>query len=232
MKTHNLNVRLKDFLKNIFNYNKKLSLDIDRRISKIINKIDDPCIFFDVGSGKGYFTEKLLKLRGNSVYHLFEPVKNLCDLSKEKFKNNNNVFINNYSLSNYNDKKDIYKSFGNKNFGVNTYLEDIKLSEVIKEKTISITLDQYCKYNKIKNIDFIKIDTDGYEANVLDGFLRTLSNIDNKPFILIKLKWGSNHPKWDYCKNIFNEVIELGYYNKTFDRVKNDTYVLFEPLNF
>ena len=227
---HELNIKLKDFFRNIENYENKLNNEIDRRISKIITKMKDPLIFFDVGSGKGKFTEKLLKLRSSSVYHLFEPVKDFYSILSKKFKDNTNVFINNFSLSNCNDRKIIYKSYTNSNFCINTYVKDLNLNDVVNEETITITLDQYCKYNMIKHIDFIKIDTDGYEAQVLEGFIRTLRNLDIKPYILIKLKWGSNHPNWHYCKNIFNEIMELDYFKTSFDKVKNESYVLLEPM--
>lgn len=230
LKNHKINVRLKDFESNSKKFEIKNNEEIERRVNKIINNIKKSSIIFDVGSGKGSFTEKLLKLRPKSIYHLFEPVKNLYDSTEKKFENDKNVFINNFGLSNYNEKKSISKSYGNKHFGVNTYLNNIKLSNIVEENTITITLDQYCKYNKIKDIDFVKINTDGYEANVLEGFLKILNTFEKKPFILIKLKWGSNHPNWNYCKNIFNEIIEIGYFNKTFDRVKADSYILFEPL--
>lgn len=230
VKNHNIKSRLKDFIKYVKDYEDNLETEINRRISKIKHLFKESMIIFDIGCGKGNFTEKLLQLGNNSIYHLFEPVKKFYDLSSEKFENNRNIFINNFALSNNNSKESINKSYGSKNFGVNSYVKNLKLSNVSVEDTIMITLDQYFKYNKIKSVDFMIIDTDGYEANVLEGFLTTLKNIKVKPYILIKLKWGSNHPNWVYCKNIFNEIVETGYFNKNFDNVKNNSYVLFEPI--
>ena len=36
-----------------------------------------------------------------------------------------------------------------------------------------ITLDYFIEKNKIKNIDLLKIDTEGYEFNVLKGLIKT-----------------------------------------------------------
>ena len=39
----------------------------------------------------------------------------------------------------------------------------------VKETICISTIDEYCIQNNIKNIDLLKIDTEGYEMNVLEG---------------------------------------------------------------
>jgi FkbM family methyltransferase len=231
IQNHKMNIKLKTLLFKIENYKKVINDEQNRRINKIISKLKKCKIIFDIGSGNGSFTEKLLSRKNGLICHLFEPINNLSEISLKKFSNNKNILINNFGLSNYNEKKYIFRSISPKEFGLNTYLDNINLKNYIKESTILSTLDQYCKYNKIDKIDFVKINTDGYEANVIDGFFRTLRSLKNKPYILIKLKWGSKHPNWQYCKNIFVKLLKIGYYETSFDRVKDNSYVLFEPIN-
>ena len=50
-------------------------------------------------------------------------------------------------------------------------------------KTVSI--DDFCKQKKIKKIDFIKIDTDGYEYEILQGAIKTISKY--KPIIIFEV---------------------------------------------
>lgn len=41
--------------------------------------------------------------------------------------------------------------------------------QVVKQLTETVTLDEYCKNKKIKEIDYLKIDVEGFEYNVLQG---------------------------------------------------------------
>jgi len=49
----------------------------------------------------------------------------------------------------------------------------------------SITLDDFCEENKIKKIDFIKIDTDGHEFEVLQGAHQSISKY--RPLIIFEV---------------------------------------------
>ena len=51
------------------------------------------------------------------------------------------------------------------NTTINNYVEKI-------EKVKVITLDEYVKSKKIEDIDFMKIDTQGYEDKILEGEFR------------------------------------------------------------
>lgn len=73
------------------------------------------------------------------------------------------------------------------------------------------TLNEYCLDNNITEIDFIKIDTEGFEAYVLDGFLDTLKILEKKPYMLIEMGWGRKHPHFNFSKKIFDELYKLGY---------------------
>ena len=107
----------------------------------------------------------------------------------EKFKDDENVLLNNYALG---EKK------GEKNFnisaqtGASSFNKINQNSEWIevrsKEYKTSIenfitsakvnicTLDDYCLKNKIDTIDLLKIDTQGYEDRVMQGGINTLKN--------------------------------------------------------
>ena len=107
----------------------------------------------------------------------------------EKFKDDENVFLNNYALG---------ETKGEKNFnisaqtGASSFNKINKNSEWIevrsKEYKTSIenfissakvkisTLDDYCSKNKIDTIDLLKIDTQGYEDRVMQGGINALKN--------------------------------------------------------
>ena len=53
------------------------------------------------------------------------------------------------------------------------------LGEKSTNKSNSLTLDEFIVLNKISKVDFIKLDVDGFEYNVLKGGINFLK--DKKP---------------------------------------------------
>ncbi len=74
---------------------------------------------------------------------------------------------------------------GNKNETVKMQGNRISQSEFAHEEIIVKTLDQF----KLQEIDFIKIDTDGYELKVLEGGRKTILKF--KPIICMEVIVGS-----------------------------------------
>jgi hypothetical protein len=79
-----------------------------------------------------------------------------------------------------------------------------------------ITLDSYVKNKEIKKIDFIKIDVDGGEYEIIMGAINTLKKF--KPFILIEL---SSREFKDQSIKIINLFKSWGY---TFYSVENKKF--------
>ena len=94
-----------------------------------------------------------------------------------KLKSTFDITINNYGLSNKNEHLELYKD--KQITGLATVLKrdlkylDINFSD--SEKIKLIIGDDYITNNRITNIDLLKIDTEGYELNVLKGFKKSLS---------------------------------------------------------
>tara|TARA_R110000868_G_scaffold293520_1_gene553986 strand:+ start:48 stop:731 length:684 start_codon:yes stop_codon:yes gene_type:complete len=97
-------------------------------------------------------------LRPDLEYHLFEPSNDFFAVLQEKTKGIPNIHINNYGLS-HKAGEGVYKvveqSF--RNYKSDGYPQKLR------------TLDQYCEENNITSIDFLKIDTEGYDFKVLAG---------------------------------------------------------------
>jgi len=163
---------------------------------KKIRVLSDKMIVFDVGSYKGTFShnlEKKIKIKKKISFYLFDP------LSK---KIKNKIFSKNFKYFNF-----AFDKFGPgvKRFYVNNFLAASgsslrgdsfkdqkymfsrgligffldpfkKMFSIIKVKTNS--LDNFCKTNKIKYINILKIDTEGTELDVLNGSQKMLKNID------------------------------------------------------
>ena len=189
-------------------------------------------IFFDIGSNLGMFSEALLDIYPNIQIHAFEPVKEYYDYSIKKLGlSNHNLKINNFGLSNKTEEKYIFIDCkdNTNNPGWNTYIEEQTQQKMNKTKTKLKTLNDYCLNNNITHIDFIKIDTEGFEAYVLDGFLETLKKLEKKPYMLIEIGWGCKHPHFNFSKEVFGELYKLGYVSKNINNLRRTQDILFTP---
>ena len=189
-----------------------------------------PCIF-DVGANTGQSIERFKRIFLNCIIHSFEPHKECFDIIKKKF--NQNVVINNFALGKYNQNK-------NFNFNILTYTSSFlqinkknKNSFLFKnkkkQKVKIVKLDYYVKCHNIKNIDILKIDTQGYELNVLKGGAKTLKSKIVK-FIEIEITLDEiylGNPKFFEIDFIMNKnnffIYQLGEfsYENQIDKLKS-----------
>jgi len=127
----------------------------------------------DIGANIGFYTEVLSKLAGpKGCVHAFEPeATNFKYLlhNCEQFKN---VKLINKAVSNKTGPIKIYLS-KMLNVDHRTYPVD-DAAEVMEIDATSI--DDYLKMNNISQIDFIKMDIQGFEMAALKGMEKTLKN--------------------------------------------------------
>jgi len=158
--------------------------------------------FLDVGANIGQ-TAKLMR----------QSFPKARILSFEPFEETFNVLIKNTTLLNVNcfrigfgAKKEVLSAFvniDNKNSDMNSLniIEQDSESEKIKKVEVSIeTLDEFCKINEIKSIDYLKIDTEGFELNVIRGADEYLRNQEIS-FIECEVSMNKNNTFHnDFCE--------------------------------
>jgi FkbM family methyltransferase len=180
----------KKFLRNIcwkvFNYlennnnaniEKNGELTFIKNFLKIKSNKDHKELFiFDIGANIGGYTDIIIKesnKSGLNVFaHLFEPQKNLYIILQEKYKNLNNIQVNNFALSDENTTTHIY--YNKEGSGLaSLYKRKLKHYKINFDKSEKILLkraDSYIQENELTHIDLIKIDVEGHELNVFFGF--------------------------------------------------------------
>ena len=133
---------------------------------KIKDKID--CIF-DVGCRSD---SEFVNFTGE--VHYFDPVNNFIEELKKNNNFNRIAQFNNFGLGEDNKQTYYYpkyQSFYNRTNSCYISDDDNKILLDIKKGK------DYIIDNNIKNIDFLKIDTEGYELNVIKGFEDYIENI-------------------------------------------------------
>jgi len=174
------------------------------KVIKFLVNRDDPVIF-DVGANNGSSLDEFKEWWPNSYVHCFEPQEECwleLDESATSFQNNGSVVVNRVAAGS--ESKDNATFYTHDiNSGVSGFnrinmssRDSIDLNELDKEgidkkeeygntlnheREVSIIrLDDYIEAQDpiINNIDLLKIDTQGFEPEVLEGFGEKLEIVD------------------------------------------------------
>jgi FkbM family methyltransferase len=119
-------------------------------------------VMFDIGCRSD---SEFQKYKGE--VHYFEPVKTFLDDLSSRKSLNTKSFYNNFGLSDTEVELSYYpryQSFHNR--VVSCKIDDSANSILLN----CIRAKKYIEDNDIKKIDFVKIDTEGHEFNVIKGF--------------------------------------------------------------
>ncbi len=146
-------------------------------------------VIFDIGANKGQSIIRFRKIFKNSIIHAFEPLPDLYKHIKDNYKFNN-IFLVNKALGSREGESQLFlNNIGN--FGAmssfnkldknSAYVEEYKRINKnwneVNDNSVNVkitTLDKYIKFNKIKSIDYLKIDVQGWEPEVLRGARESL----------------------------------------------------------
>lgn len=130
-------------------------------------------IVFDVGANVGYWTNLAKKINHNLEIHSFEPSKHIFMILSERVKDKG-LILNNFGLSSEKGEKLLYKYSGDSGLSSlyqrKGVVDGLEIFDKTTEELIIInTLDNYCAEMDINSIDYVKIDVEGHELEVLKG---------------------------------------------------------------
>ena len=158
--------------------------------------------FLDIGSASGYFSIYVCSRKGFSGKCIaFEPQKQMFDIINKLKKGlgyEDKIFAHNFAISN---KKGSTGFLITPDTG-NSYITNNKKGkgEFIKIKTE--TLDNL----KMQRVNFLKIDVEAFEKEVIEGGVNTISR--DKPYLFIE-SWITDKDKEG--KKIFYLLEKLNY---------------------
>jgi FkbM family methyltransferase len=137
------------------------------------DKIKDNCkIVFDVGTRDDVH---YLSMKSDIEIHLFEPniefykslVNNLIP-----YNDYNRIFANNFGLGSRSETLIYYNNTQSFTRLLTNYLSDIDNTS----KFEVMDFKEYIKKNNIESIDFLKIDTEGYEIDIIYSDIEYIKN--------------------------------------------------------
>jgi len=133
-------------------------------------------IIFDVGANVGDFTDYLLGKTSNCEFKTFEPIKDTFSKLQNRFKANSKVMNFNFALGEKAGDQVIHLFEDNQ---LNSLKGDLSSDEQISNKQTVIikTLSDFCPESSVERIDLLKIDTEGFELEILRGGIDILKNV-------------------------------------------------------
>ena len=125
---------------------------------------------FDVGANVGQTAIRFNDYFENVKIHSFEPVINTYDILKNNTKLFNNISSYNIALGDQVEQIEI-NLFESHASVLNSLKKEAMNNSSASKQIVQVTTgDLFCEQHNIQQIDLLKIDTEGYEINVLKGF--------------------------------------------------------------
>lgn len=140
---------------------------------------DSPRLAVDIGANVGNYTDALLQEFSNISIHAFEPSKATFVELSARFGNDQRIHLSNFALGNVSETRQL---FSDSNLSGLASLTRRRLDhfhmEMKHEESVKVRpFVEYWK-NELESqyIDIVKIDVEGHELDVLNGFHEALEH--------------------------------------------------------
>jgi FkbM family methyltransferase len=150
-------------------------------------------VVVDAGANIGAFSVFAATLAPHGSVYAFEPAPRAFELLKRNIVLYQNIHCYNLGLGNTSTRHKLYVH--SQDTFSSTY-EDSGRLEIVQRKgslididSQVITIDEFVSREHINKLDLIKIDTEGYEAKVIEGARNTITK--HRPIIVLA---GYHHP--------------------------------------
>lgn len=157
---------------------------LDNLFKLIINRKEKNIVFIDVGVNFGLFSIYFAKqLKNEGHVYAFEPEEKCINLIKKNslLNNINNITIHECAVS---DKIGFTQMSNVDDQTALGYVDNVKKEHDDSNKIKVITLDSIFVKEK-KEIDIVKIDVEGHETSVINGFKSSLSDKRISPKVMM-----------------------------------------------
>ncbi|PCJ57470.1 MAG: hypothetical protein COA79_15680 [Planctomycetota bacterium] len=178
------------------------------RVLRIITN-SQPQLIFDVGANVGEWSKLVSKMVPSCKIHAFEIVPSTYEQLLHATDSLSNVMQINYGLS---SKEDMITISLGKNSATATgcRIEGMSYHDNYYDQEIQCKTVKACTHmmdHKINNIDFVKIDVEGMDLQVIKGFEDQLQNV-----CAVQFEYGIfNISSHDLLADFYNYLINSGF---------------------
>ena len=180
----------------------------------ISHKIKYPSLdtLFDIGANVGQTHNWFRHHQPHAKIYSFEPVKATFQQLQQKAGTDSNCVLVNTAMGDEPGQKKI-KLFDGDMTVLNSLRDDVmNKQQNAREELITIdTVDLYCTANNISKIDLLKIDTEGFELQVLKGAKEMMSK-GNISFIYCETGFQKQNTRNTYFAELTEFLGTQDYY--------------------
>jgi FkbM family methyltransferase len=197
---------------------------------------------FDVGANLGEWTAQALRIQQSLRIYAFEPVPHIFDALQQRFEGDERLVSINMALADRAGRTEIY--IDHDFSGSNSLFQRNIFSEFRKETVTLTTGDAFVAENGLGKIHFLKVDVEGAELKVLQGFRKAF---EEGRIELCQLEYGGGYiDARAFLRDVFIFANELGYkvakllprglriiesYDQTLESFKYANYLLYRDAN-
>ena len=199
-----------------------LNIKNEKKIFNIVKILGKHITIIDIGSNIGSVTLPLAKIFSKSkvisiepTFYAFSKLKkniNLNPILKKRIKLEN-VFVSNQN-------KIVNKVHSSWNLSNDSKKHKVHFGTLKKTSKIIKKLDKVC--SNVKKVDFIKIDVDGHELDVLKSGIKTIKK--HKPFIYFEFApylYKEFHYTPEILINFIKKDLNYLFYDEKLKEVSN-----------
>lgn len=191
----------------------------------LLNYLERSEIIFDIGANIGQTsfnmisTQKVKKL--NPTIYSFEPYPKTFNKLKTNIALNKNKNIKAYNLGLGTEKGTLHMmQHSPTNSGGFRMTEDP--ANGISVPVIS--LDEFVSENHLSKVDFIKIDVEGFEVQVIQGAIKTIETF--RPILVFEYSLANIKAQGGDIESTLNKLSEMKYQIKTKEGLTNREAIL------
>jgi FkbM family methyltransferase len=145
---------------------------------------------FDIGANVGYYSWHFSHIAGRTgEVYAFEPVPDTYTALDQAINQNyrlKNVRLINKAVGEKSEVREIHSPANHQQASLGTLTAGSWLDSPVMSYPVSvISIDDYVKENSVTKLDFIKLDTEGYELMTLKGAVQTLTKLS--PILCLQL---------------------------------------------
>lgn len=184
---------------------------------------------FDIGANIGqtaFNMSRKQKTKGiNAVIHAFEPYPRTFEKLKTNISLNKNIVVKAYNIGLGEEKGTLYMmQHSPSNSGGFRMTEDRQNSIEV----VITTVDEFIFEQGIPAVDFIKIDVEGFEVQVLNGALQSIKRF--RPVIIFEYSLENIRAQGGDIKGILKELQNMNYKIKSKEGVEDLNTILKLPV--
>jgi len=197
----------------------------NKSIKQFFSSIDDkPYNIIDIGAQSGLYS-LFAKYLPNSTFYSFEPFVDTFNCLNDNLKLNNISNVKSYNIGISDKVGTSILNTSKSHNGLHTMGGSPLRFDDINPITINVSTIDEEFYNKNIPVHFIKIDTEGWEYNILKGAEKTVRKY--KP--IIQLEWNITNMK--QCNVTEEEISSLLNNYNYYEKSNADEEKLFYPKN-